>query len=183
MSEEKIKIIEKKVDLLYRLHLENEPHMEIDLWHHLDELIPLFNLSIEMEKIKIKGFIVEKLIEDAKKVQSELDKLKSDREAGNFLAKDKDKMGIMINNYEEKFKVLEGISESYMKVKSSKEVLRNELLKINLKEKLGMKLLDESIHKDTLDMNFIIKKELEEELKYAIDNFQEDLKEYKEEFD
>ena len=137
-----------------------------------------------MEEIKIKGLIVEKLIEDEEKIRSKLDKLKSDRDAGNFLAKDKDKMGIMIYDYEEKYKALKRIAEHYDRIIGGKETLREELFMINLKEKLGMKLLEEDdfIHKDTLNVNFESKKRLEGELKEQIDWLQEELKEYKKKF-
>ncbi len=139
---------------------------------------------VEMEEIKIKGLIVEKLIEDEEKIRSKLDKLKSDRDAGNFLAKDKDKMGIMIYDYEEKYKALKRIAEHYDRIIGGKETLREELFMINLKEKLGMKLLEEDdfIHKDTLNVNFESKKRLEGELKEQIDWLQEELKEYKKKF-
>jgi len=159
-------------------------HLE-DFRYPLDELIPLFNLSVEMEEIKIKGFIVEKLIEDdEEKIRSELGKIISDREAGNFLAKDKDKMDIMIYDYKEKYKALKQIAEDYDGIIRSKEALREELLIINLKEKLGMKLLEEDdfIHKDTLKVNFESKKRLERELKEQIDWLQEKLEEYKKKF-
>jgi len=130
--------IEKKIDLLYKLHLESND--EFNFRKHLNELVPLFDLSIEMEEIKIKGFVAEKLIEDEKKIRSELDKLKSDREAGNFLAKDKDKIAAMIYNYEEKYEALKRIAKSYGGIKYNKETLQEELLMINLKEKLGISL-------------------------------------------
>lgn len=170
--------IEKKIDLLYKWHLEDRSNDGFNR-KHLNELVPLFDLSIEMEEIKIKGFVAEKLIEDEKKIRSELDKLKSDREAGNFLAKDKDKIAEMIYNYEEKYKALKRIAKSYGGVKYSKETLQEELLMINLKEKLGISLLvgDEDHRGD-----FWRKETLEEELKEDIDRLQEELKEYKKKF-
>ncbi len=45
MSEEDIKRIEKKVDLLYKMHLEDRHNDGINFRYHLDEFIPLFNLS------------------------------------------------------------------------------------------------------------------------------------------
>jgi len=46
MSEERIRILEKKVDLLYRMHMDDN----FDIRNNLDEFIPLFNLSVEMGK-------------------------------------------------------------------------------------------------------------------------------------
>jgi len=169
--------IEKKIDLLYKLHLESND--ELNFRKHLNELIPLFDLSIEMEEIKIKGFVAEKLIEDEKKIRSELDKLKSDREAGNFLAKDKEKIVEMIYNYEEKYEALKRIAKSYDRIKDHKEALQEELLMINLKEKLGISLLEgDEDHRG----DFWHKETLEEKLKNAIDWMQEELKEYKKKF-
>lgn len=169
--------IEKKIDLLYKRHLERND--ELNFRKHLSELIPLFDLSIEMEEIKIKGFVAEKLIEDEKKIRSELDKLKSDREAGNFLAKDKEKMAKMIYNQEEKYRALKKIAESYGGIKYSKETLQEELLMLDLKEKLGISLLEgDEDHRG----DFWRKETLEEELKNAIDWIQEELKEYKKKF-
>ncbi len=170
MNEEKIKTLEKKVDLLFRMHLEEDFYLD----DNLHEFIPLFDLSIEMEEIKIKGFVAEKLIEDEKKIRSELDKLKSDREAGNFLAKDKDKIAEMIYNYEEKYEALKRIAKSYDGLSNIEDSLRKELLVINLKERLGIKLSEE--------YGFRQKETLEEKLKEAIDWLQEELKEYKEKF-
>jgi len=166
--------IEKKIDLLYKWHFEDRSNRE-----YLNELIPLFDLSIEMEEIKIKGLVAEKLIEDEKKIRSELDKLKSEHKAGNFLAKDKDKIAEMIYNYEEKYRALKRIVESLEGVKCGKETLREELLLINLKEKLGISLLEgDEDHRG----DFWRKETLEEKLKEAIDWLQEELKEYKKKF-
>ena len=44
MNEEKIKRLEKKVDLLFRMHLEEDFYFK----DNLHEFIPLFDLSIEM---------------------------------------------------------------------------------------------------------------------------------------
>ena len=174
MSEEKIKIIEKKVDLLYKMHLEEY----FDIKGHLHEFIPLFNLSVDMEKmekmVELITVKVKEVVEKYEEVKEELDKLKSDYEAGNVLVKEKDKMTTMIYDQEEKYKTLIQIGELYGRVKDDEEALREVLLMINLKEKVGIKLSEEE--------DFRHKETLEEGLKEAIDWLQTRLKEYKKKF-
>ena len=172
----KEEIIEKKIDLLYRMYIDDK----FNFRDHLDELILLFDLSIEMERIKIKGFVVEDLIEKYKEAIKELDKLKSDKKSGNFLAKDKDKITKLIYNQEEKIRALTKIRDRYSGIKDIGEDLRKELLMLDLKEKIGISLSEE---RDNYDRNdFWHKETLEEKLKNAIDWMQEELKEYKKKF-
>ncbi len=172
MSEEDITRIEKKVDLLYRMGLDEN----FSYKNYLDEFIPLFNLSVEMEKMV--GLIIVKVKEVAEKgeeVVNKLNKLKSDYKAGNVLVKEEERTRTLIYHQEEKQKALLQIVELYNGVKYGEEALREELLMINLKEKVGIKLSEEE--------DFRHKETLERELKDAIDWLQTRLKEYKKKFD
>lgn len=183
MSDEKIKIIEKKIDLLYRMNFDDN----INFRDNLDEFISLFNLSIEMGKMgKIVGLItvkVKELFEKGEEIENKLNKLKSDYEAGNFLAKEKEKTRMSIYHQEEKYKALLEIGKYYRIVKNGEEELHEILLMINLKEKLGIKLLEEDdYHTDFLKIDFEHKEEIESKLKEDIEWLQERIKEYKKEF-
>jgi len=179
MEQEDIKRIEQKVDLLYRMHLDDN----INFRNNLDELIPLFNLSVEIDdKIeKMRGLItvkVKELFEKGEEIENKLNKLKSDYKAGNFLAKEEEKTKTLIYNQEEKYKALIQIGKDYRSVKWSEEALREELLMINLKEKVGIEL-----EEDEKENEWTTPKErLEEELKGAIEWLQERIKEYKKKF-
>jgi len=91
---------------------------------------------------------------------------------------------MLIYHQEEKYKELLEIGEFYNGVKHREKSLRKVLLMINLKEKLGMKLLEEDdfIHKDTLNRDFRLKEIHEGELKESIEWLQERIKDYKKKF-
>ena len=100
MSEEDLKRIEKKVDILYKLLFEfGEKGEEGDIptlfRDSLDELIPLFKLSVKKEEfIKIKG-------RPQDIIKSELEKLENSFNQGNYLAKDEKKIQIKIDGLKE----------------------------------------------------------------------------------
>ena len=176
MSEENIKRIEKKIDVLYKivsgiggLDVEN-PISDID---YLDELIPLFNISIdtklfeEYEKVK-KLLIIE--FEKEEEVKKKLDKLENDYRTGNFLEKEKGKIREMVSNQKEKYKALGKMAEHLKRVVYDKKEFRRSFLWLNLGEKLG-KVSSENYIEN--------KKEFEKGFKGAIDGLYLDLKEYK----
>jgi len=99
MSEENIKRIEKKVDLLYKILLElhidydfgGQPYNQDYINSFMDELIPLFGLSVE--EIEIERLPTQKEINELKSgLETELNRLKRIYESGNFLAKEENKI-------------------------------------------------------------------------------------------
>ncbi|KKK50368.1 hypothetical protein LCGC14_3125730, partial [marine sediment metagenome] len=97
MSEEDIKRIENKVDLLYKylFELGEEDDVPILFEEFLDELIPLFNLSSKNEEfIKIEE-------RPQNIIKSELEDLESSFKQGNYLARDERKIQIKIDALKE----------------------------------------------------------------------------------
>jgi len=174
--EEDIKRIEKKIDVLYKIvcgiegYDMHNPIYDID---YLNELIPLFNLSIETklfeeyEKIK-KLLVVE--FEKAEEVIKKLDKLENDYRTGNFLEKEKDKIREMVSNQKEKYKALGKMVEHLKRVVYNKKEFRRSFLWLNLREKLGRVLSENYIEN---------KKELEKGFRGAINRLRLDLMKYK----
>lgn len=176
MSEEKIKILEQRIDFLYRLQLLGR---EDAFSGHIDELEPLFDLSVNMEETnKLVGLIevkIKKLAEKEKKLIDKFNKLKSDLKSGKILVKDEEKTKTLIDRQEEKHKKIFGLVESHRGVKRIEESLRKELLRLDLKEKLGISL---SKGDDWSSNDFHLKERFEEELKQSIASLQEILEEY-----
>ena len=176
MSEEDIKRIEKKIDVLYRIVSGIEglevinPISKID---YLDELVPLFNLSVqtnlfeEFEKVR-KLLMVE--FEKAEEVKSKLDKLENDYRTGNFLEKEKDKMRGMVSNQSYKYKALNKMAEHFQRELYDKKRFRGRFLWLNMRKKLGAILPEDyTIHK----------KELVKEFRGVINYLRLDLMKYK----
>ena len=94
LSEEDLKRIEKKVDLLYKYMFElgEENDIPIAFRGFLDEIIPLFKLSVKKEEfIKIEG-------RPQDIIKRELENLENSFNQGNYLAKDKKKIQIKIDD-------------------------------------------------------------------------------------
>lgn len=176
MSEEDIKRIEKKIDVLYKIVCGIEgievinPISGVD---HLDELVPLFNLSVdtklfeEYEKVE-KLLLVE--FEKAEEVKNKLGVLENDYKTGNFLEKEKDKMWEMVNNQRRKYKALNKMAEHIERVIYDKKEFRRDCLWLNIREKLGLISPEDYIKH---------KKELERRFKRVIISLLADLKKYK----
>lgn len=98
MTEENIKRIEKKVDLVFKILLEldvdyvGHPYDQKYINKFMDELIPLFGLSATQIDIDQTSFQIETLQELESKLKTELSRLEKIYESGDFLAKDKDKI-------------------------------------------------------------------------------------------
>ncbi len=176
MSEEDIKRIEKKIDMLYKIvcgiggyEVEN-PICDND---YLDELVPLLNISVdtnlfeEYEKV-VKLSMIE--FKKGEEMKNKLDKLENDYETGNFLKKEGDKMQKMIRNQNGKYRALNKMAERFQRSIYDKERFRGKFLWLNMKEKLGVISSEDYIKH---------KKLLEEEFEGVIDWIQEKLKEYK----
>ena len=176
MNEESIKRIEKKIDMLYKIVLGiggievDNPISDIDC---LEELVPLFNLSIntslfvKMEKL-LKLVVAE--VERHEEVEKKLDELKNDYKTGNFLEKEKDKMWQKVRNQEKKYKALIKLGEYTEGLVYEAKITRKGLLFLNLKEKLGISLSENDIE---------YKKKLEKGFEKTISGIQAKLKEYK----
>ena len=176
MSEDDIKRIEKKIDVLYKIvsgiggikvvnPISNDDY--------LDELVPLLNISIDTNLFEEYEKVVKLLMIEFKKgeeMKNKLDKLENDYETGNFLKKEGDKMQKMIGNQYEKYRVLNKMAESFQRNINNKKRFRGKFLWLNMKEKLGVISSEDYIKH---------KKLLEEEFEGAIDWMQEELKEYK----
>ena len=167
-----IKRIEKKVDLLYKMHLEKTDD-GIGLRCFSDELIPLFNISvgtklfIKLEEL-MKVVVVE--FKKAEEVENKLNNLENDYETGNFLANERDKILLMVDNQRKKYKALVKMAEHVKGIEYDKKRLCEEFLLLNLKEKLVMSLSENDIEH---------KKRLEEEFKEVINRLRLRLMEYK----
>jgi len=176
MSEEKIKKLEEKIDLLYKIvcgisgYDMSNPIFDID---YLDKLVPMFNLSIEtklfdeMEEVK-KLFVVE--FKKGDEVEDKLNKLVNDYKAGNYLEKERDKTWNVVNDYRRKYKALVKLGECMSMNNYNIKEFRRELLLFNLKEKLGIRLSKIDIEN---------KKGIEEKFRQEILRLHSKLKEYK----
>lgn len=152
MSEEDIKRIEKKVDLLYKILLELKvdyigyPYDQEYINKFIDELIPLFGLSgieIDIE------FTQSETMEELKnKLETELSRLKKVYENGDFLAKDENTIKNKIENITDYLQtwdwdvdesgVVEGIlSQKEDIINKSKNIYEISLF-VDLKKKLGL---------------------------------------------
>ncbi|KKN54087.1 hypothetical protein LCGC14_0595810 [marine sediment metagenome] len=184
MSEEDIKRIEKKVDLLYKMKVNEGINFSSE---ELDEIIPLFDLSIKTERIK--GLITEEeLIKEqqvvGEKLKKQLNVLNDDTisvKEHNELAKG---LPDLIYNLKQKN---EGLLEDFKRIEYCKENLYKELFMISLKEKLGIELPKGESYSYNIKVNLEDKfwnyiKNLEDELKNAIEVFKLSLKEYREEY-
>ena len=98
MSEEEIKIIGKKVDLLYRILLElkdsdgGHPCRQEYITKFMEELIPLFELSPIEVDIDLTSFQIEPIQELEIKLRTELSRLEKIYKSKEFLAKDEYKL-------------------------------------------------------------------------------------------
>jgi len=154
MTEEDIKRIEKKVDLLYEIILS----LDVDNYHHLnneetinrvmDDLIPLFSLSAEKEEIG-KIPTKEETKEWESKLKTELSRLKKIYESGDFLAKDEDKIKKKIGNitsYLQRWnKMIGRIYYDYKMIEKRNKQIYEKTLFLDLKGKLGWAVKNRNI--------------------------------------
>ena len=172
MTEEDIKRIEGKVDLLYKILLELSAdeygnfntHKVIN--NFMDELIPLFELSATKINIDQTSFQIETLQELESKLKTELSRLEKIYESGDFLAKDKDKIRSKIgdityylrdwysNRVERKDSIL---SLREWVISDYNDIIKTNLF-LDLKKKLGLPC-ESSIIKELIKGLNSIKKE------------------------
>ncbi|MFX1504028.1 MAG: hypothetical protein ACFFDH_23910 [Promethearchaeota archaeon] len=171
MSEEDIKRIEKKVDLLYKILLKSDNVYAV--YQYLEEFIPLFNLSIEIKE-RPEGIISnEEFLTMAKKEHEELNKLSSKFKDENLSVKEHKELPPQIKFQEDKLKDLEHISKLYVGIINLEKLLREELLKLNLQEKIGLELI-----KDEWNNDFYQKERYEQDIKEQYDLIKEFWEEY-----
>ena len=176
MSEEDIKRIEKKIDVLYKIvsGIEGkEVSNPISSDDYLDELVPLFNLSVdtklfeEYEKVE-KLLMVE--FKNGVKVKNKLDVLENDYKTGNFLEKEKDKMLGMVSKQSIKYEALNKMAEHFQREKYDEKSVYGGFLWLNMKKKLGAISPEDYIKH---------KKELKKDFRKTINSLRTDLMEYK----
>jgi len=143
MSEEDIKRIEKKVDLLYKILLDLEvdsvghPYNYTYISNFFDDLIPLFNLSANKNIIKIPNEQEVKKSED--NLKDELEKLKRDYNEGNYIAKEKGKLEVEMEKIQDKIEELSNITRHRKDVVNLNEDINKVLLFQSLKNRFGLK--------------------------------------------
>jgi len=141
MSEEDIKRVEDKVNLLYKILLElkedylSHPYKRTYILNFIDELIPLFNISAKKEIIKDlpNQGVIDKNIQE---LLDELEKLEKDYEDGNFLAKDREKLNIEIKNLTDSLSLYKKINNVRKEIEDSNTEIYNIRLFEELKNKL-----------------------------------------------
>ncbi len=156
MSEENIKRIEKKVDLLYKILLElnidydfngGHPYNQDYIYNFMDELIPLFGLSAE--EIEIERLPTQKEINELKsRLETKLSRLKNIYENGNFLAKDEDKIKNKIEEITDYLGcwdddwdssgVVAGMFKNQEEITNKNKQICERSLFVDLKKKLGL---------------------------------------------
>jgi len=154
MSEEDIKRIEKKVDLLYKILLElyideldGHPYSREYINNFMEELIPLFGLS--GVEVKIEKLPTPKEIKELKnRLVSNLSRLKEIYESGNFLAKEEDKIKNKIEEITgylqcwdddwDSSGVVAGMFKSEEEIINKNEQIYERSLFADLKKKLGL---------------------------------------------
>ncbi len=167
MSEEDIKRIENKINMLYKIVFDIGGY---EVTNRLDELIPLFNLSDESKLFEeyeklAKLLIVE--LEKEEEMKNKYKKLENDWITRSSGEKERKMPGI-VSNQKGKIDALNKMAEHFGRVECSRKEFRKGLLWFRLNKELGR-----VPHKD--DDIEVINKEFEE----AINSLRADLKEYK----
>jgi len=161
LTEEDIKRIEKKVDLLYKILLELNISYDFDSGHpydrdyintFMDELIPLFGLSAEYEDEIVKLPTPKELNELKSGLETELSRLKKVYESGDFLAKDEVKIKKKmeeITDYLENWGgvwdssgVVAGMIKNREEIMNRNTQIYERTLFVELKRKLGLDVED-----------------------------------------
>ena len=142
MSEEDIKRIEKKVDLLFKILLElniyevGYPYKQEYINNFIDELIPLFELSAEKEKIKTKIPTQEEIKGLANDYIKELEQLEKKYEKGDYLAKEENEITTKIGDLKKHINDLPKILHSCVRI----EEIHQQIYEIHLFWDLRKKL-------------------------------------------
>jgi hypothetical protein len=142
MTEEDIKRIEKKVDLLYKilLNLEVEsvgyPYDFKYMSQFYEDLIPLFNLSPSEDLIKIPDD--QEVKKSKESLKKELEKLQKDYDEGNYIAKEKGNLEEKIDNIHDKLDGLSTITEIQEEAVEVNQKVKNILVLQSLKSKFGL---------------------------------------------
>ncbi len=144
MSEEDIKRIEKKVDLLYKILLElyiddvGHPYDQKYINKFMDELIPSFELSAEKEKIKPKDPTQEGIKELANDYKKELEQLEKEYEKGDYLAKEENEITTKIRDLKRIIKELPEILHTRKRIEDIHQQIYEIHLFWDLRKKLGL---------------------------------------------
>jgi len=167
MSEEDIKRIEKKVDLLYKILLESDVVGYVDYLGHpynqkyginkfMDELIPLFGLSAVEADLDIPPILKETLKELKSKLETELSRLQNIYKSGNFLAKDEDIIKNKIADITDYLEcwdlawdesgVVEGIFKTKDDIMYKIKQIHERSLFMDLEKKLGLDIDTENVY-------------------------------------
>ncbi len=180
MSEEDIKRIENKINMLYKIVCDIGGYA---VSNRLDELIPLFNLSDESklfeEYEKLARLLIVEL-EKEEEMKNKYKKLENDWLTRNSLVRER-KMPEMVSNQKGKIYALNKMAEHFGRVECGRKEFRRELLWLRLNKKLGRvlkkkkKVPREDGQMGSNDREFEITREFEEE----INSLRADLKEYK----
>lgn len=148
MSEKDVKRVEDKVNLLYKILLELEvdtighPYSRDYILNFMDELIPLFNISVKKEIIKdLPDYKV--MGKNLQKITDENLKLKKDLEDGNYLAKDEEKSKRKIKNLTDRIEIYQKIFNVRKNIKDSNTNIYNIRLFEELKNKLRIEEIEE----------------------------------------
>ncbi|KKN47730.1 hypothetical protein LCGC14_0659990 [marine sediment metagenome] len=143
MNEENIKRIEKKVNLLYKILLEKSYDKDYSynqkyINGFMNELIPLFELSAEKEKIKPEIPTPEEIKKLLKDYISESEQLKKDYEKGDYLAKEKNEIITRIGDLKENIKELADIFHTHKRIEDIHQEIYETHLHWDLRKKLGL---------------------------------------------
>jgi len=157
MTEEDIKRIEKKVDLLFKILLElnidnvssGHPYNQKYISKFMDELIPLFGLSAEKGKIKPESPTQEEIKELVNDHKKELEQLEKEYEGGDYLAKEKDEITTKIRDLKEYIEELPKILHSRERIEEIYQQIYEIQLFWDLRKKLGL-IKEQSYEKLTI---------------------------------
>ena len=164
MTEEDIKRIEKKVDLLYKILLElnvgdiGHPYNQEYINKFMNEIIPLFKLSAE--EVDIEKSSTPKEINELKSgLETELSRLKKVYESGDFLAKDEVKIKNKIEGITDYLEcwddtwdssgVVAGMFKNREEIMNKNKQIYERTLFVDLKRKLGLDVGDAYISYET----------------------------------
>jgi len=146
MSEKDMKRIEKKVDLIFKILLElnidnvdsGYPYNQTYINKFMDELVPLFELSAEKEKIKPESPTQEEIKELTNDYKGELAQLEKKYEKGDYLAKEENEITTRIEDLKKYIKEIPKIIHSRVRIEKIYQEIYEIRLFWNLRKKLGL---------------------------------------------
>ena len=144
MSEENIKRIEKKVDLLYKILLElyiddfGHPYSQRYINKFMGKLVPLFGLSAKKGKIIPEDPTQEEIKELTNDYKSELEQLEIKYEKGDYLAKEKNEITTKIRDLKKLIEEIPNILHSRARIEEIYQEIYEVHLFWDLRKKLGL---------------------------------------------